>query len=442
VTTPVRRAAAFAVVGSLALTVPLLGLFVAVPFAAIAMAAIAGVIPSPLFELFARPGDRQEGRLYGLAGFTLSVTALAVLLVPDLAYPPHVFAATVCLLAFGNLGEFLVRRVRSAAVLGATGFVVAGTLAGTGAQLLVGQALGMLPAPEIAAFLAASGALLAALIRSVQYTHDDPPVLLSVGLVLWLFHAITPAVSVAKLAVAVAVVAGLSAISYRLETASVTGMLTGATVALVTLVFGGVAWFAALVTFFGVGGLSTKFRYEEKRSRGVAEPNEGARGIGNVLGNAAVALVAVIAYAATMTYGGLPPALFQFVFLGSLATALADTLASEIGGVYDNPRLVTTLRRVEPGTDGAITWQGEVAGVGGAALVALVAAVLFPDLSQAGTATILLAGVGGMTADSLLGATVEGQRIGNQSVNFLATLAGAALAVIVAVSVGVVALPG
>ena len=43
-------------------------------------------------------------------------------------------------------------------------------------------------------------------------------------------------------------------------------------------------------------------------------------------------------------------------------------------------------------------------------------------------AMIAVAGVVGMTVDSLLGATVEGGRIGNQAVNFLATLSGAVAA--------------
>jgi uncharacterized membrane protein len=34
-----------------------------------------------------------------------------------------------------------------------------------------------------------------------------------------------------------------------------------------------------------------------------------------------------------------------------------------------------------------------------------------------------------MTVDSLLGAAVEGDRVGNQAVNFLATLSGATVAV-------------
>ena len=45
-----------------------------------------------------------------------------------------------------------------------------------------------------------------------------------------------------------------------------------------------------------------------------------------------------------------------------------------------------------------------------------------------GGAVVTAAGFLGMTVDSLLGALIEGDRIGNQAVNLLATLAGAIVA--------------
>jgi uncharacterized membrane protein len=56
-------------------------------------------------------------------------------------------------------------------------------------------------------------------------------------------------------------------------------------------------------------------------------------------------------------------------------------------------------------------------------------------LSWVSIAVVILAGLIGMTVDSVAGATVEGQYIGNQAVNFIATsaggLAGAALSLFV-----------
>jgi uncharacterized protein (TIGR00297 family) len=277
------------------------------------------------------------------------------------------------------------------------------------------------------------------------FERDDPLVLLSVGLLSWLLWELTVApgasgdgvvVGATTLAAGVAVTVLLGYVSFALRTASVAGMLTGVLLALVTTVLGGFGWFAILISFFGLGALSTKFRYEEKADRGVAEDNDGARGTGNVLGNSAVAMVAVVGYAAGHSdLLGVSPTLFAFAFAGSLATATSDTLSSEIGGLYDRPRLVTSFEVVDPGTDGAVTWQGELAGLAGSAFVAGVAVVGL-GLGWPGAAVVVLAGFVGVTVDSLLGATLEGSALGNQGVNFSATLAGAVTAVAAALLLG------
>jgi uncharacterized protein (TIGR00297 family) len=257
------------------------------------------------------------------------------------------------------------------------------------------------------------------------YERDDPIVMLSTGLLLWLFDTIGVESGVVEVSAALVLTVALGYVSYRTGTASVPGMVTGVLLGLLTIVFGGVGWFAVLIAFFGIGGLSAKYRYDEKSERGVAEDNEGARGSGNVLGNAAVALVAVIGFAAS-TGMGVDPALFRFAFTGSLAAAMSDTLSSEIGVLFDRPRLITTLERVDPGTDGGITWQGYVVGVVGAGIVAAVAVTIFTfEAPRLAALAVVVGGVAGMTVDSVLGATLEGGRVGNQTVNFFGTLAGA-----------------
>ncbi len=421
----VRRAAAFAGIGTLALAASVLVAGVAALFAALGALALV-VDEGKAFDLLARPSDRREGRLRGLAAFAFATAGLAMLvMLVDL--PVHAFVAAVLLLSYGNLAERLARQRSSSAIAATAAFALGGFVAAIAAQsvVLAVVAAGVGSRPEVV-FLAASGVLLAALLRSVLFERDDPLVLFSVALLLWLFTVLTVNVTLLEVALAIAVTVGFGYLSWALDTASVTGMLTGALLALLTIVLGGYPWFAVLISFFALGSLSTKFRYDEKRDNGVAEANEGARGGGNVLGNAAVALVAVIAFAAR---AHLPFAgdVFLFAFAGSIATAMSDTLSSEIGGVFDDPRLITTLEKVEPGTDGGVTWQGELAGAFGATIVAAIAVVLFGTVGALGGAVVALAGVGGMTVDSLLGATVEGELVGNQTVNFLATLSGAIL---------------
>jgi uncharacterized protein (TIGR00297 family) len=426
VTSTLKRAGGFAAVGSLALAAPALGSAAAVPFAVVAVAAVFFVDRGPVFELFARPGDYEDGRLNGLAGFALAATALAVLTtVPRVRLPVTVFVASVLLLAYGNLGERLVGVRSNDPFVTVAGFGAVGFAAGVGAQVAVTAAVGGVQTVPRFAFLAAAGVLVAALLRSVLYERDDPVVMLTTALLLWFFDSVAVDVTGVEVAVALGVTVGFGYAAYRLGTASVAGMLTGVLLGLLLIVFGGYGWFVVLITFFSVGGLSTKFRYETKAERGVAEDNEGARGTGNVLGNAAVALLAVLGFAASASLP-VPAAAFRFAFAGSMAAAMSDTLSSELGSLFDGPRLITTLEPVPPGTDGGVTWQGELFGVVGALLVAGVAVVALGFAAPMLAAAVIVAGgFVGMTVDSILGATLEGDRVGNEAVNFGATLAGA-----------------
>ncbi|MFB6311314.1 MAG: TIGR00297 family protein [Salinirussus sp.] len=446
-TSTVERAAAFGLVGLLAFAVPLAGrvedpalatLVAAGPFLVVAIAALTLVSEGTLFELFARPGDRRQGALYGLAGFALAAAGLAIMSVA-FGLPPTAYVVAVVLLVGGNLGARIVPTVRDEPAVVAAGFVAGGFLAGTAAGLGASAILGR-PAPiATVAFLAAAGSLIAALIREVLFQQDDPLVLVAVALLLWLFISLPGGASPTRVAVALAVTAGLGYVSYALETASLPGMLTGILLGLLTIVLSDYGWFAMLIAFYGIGGLSAKFRYDEKVERGIAEPNEGARGSGNVLANSVAALAAVLLGAASPRLG-VPMGLFLFAFAGAVAAALADTLSSEIGGLFDQPRLITNLDVVEPGQDGAVSVQGTAAGLAGAAIIAAIGATLLSGIGPAGAVVVAVAGTLGMIVDSLLGATLEGRLIGNQGVNFLATAAAGVAGAGLAVLVGLVAL--
>ena len=84
--------------------------------------------------------------------------------------------------------------------------------------------------------------------------------------------------------------------------------------------------------------------------------------------------------------------------------------------------MITPLRTVEPGRDGAISAAGTMAGVAGAAVVAAAGA-----LAVGGGARMFwiatAGGVCGLIFDSLLGATLEqGGMLNNDAVNFLSTI--------------------
>ncbi|MFB6117300.1 TIGR00297 family protein [Halosegnis sp.] len=434
-----QRAVAFAAVGLCSLAAPAVeggptartaAVLAAVPFLAVAGYALFLADRGRAFDLFARRGDYEEGRLFGLGGFALAGAGLSALAAGS-SLPAPVVAMAVFALTGGRIATVAVGSRLSHEFLATAAFGVGALLWGlVGAYAaLVVEAGGALivpasPAPTLLVFLAATAAVGAGLLRAMLFERDDPLVLVSVSLLLWLFVALDVAVPPLRLAIGLAVTVLLGYVAYALGTASVPGMLTGVLLALFAIVLGGYGWFALLVTFFGLGGLAAKYRYEEKAARGIAEDNEGARGSGNVLANSAAALGAVVAF--TASQGVVPAAApaFRFAYAGAVAAALADTFSSEFGGLFDHPRLVTTLEPVAPGTDGAVTWQGELFGLLGAGIIAGLAAIAF-DLGPAAAGVVLLGGFVGMTVDSLLGATIEGDRLGNQGVNFLATLSGA-----------------
>jgi len=97
-------------------------------------------------------------------------------------------------------------------------------------------------------------------------------------------------------------------------------------------------------------------------------------------------------------------------YLGSLAAVNADTWATEVGSFNPQPpRLITTGKRVPPGTSGAISWLGSLAaGLGSSTIAAFYLAYPSPASHVSTFLFLTLAGVLGSMLDSVLGATLQG----------------------------------
>jgi uncharacterized protein (TIGR00297 family) len=126
-----------------------------------------------------------------------------------------------------------------------------------------------------------------------------------------------------------------------------------------------------------------------------------------------------------------PSETFAAAFVASLGAAFADTAESEVGQLARRtPRLITTLRKVPPGTDGAISIPGTLAGLIAAGLTAFLGLWLGLVGGQGAALLVACAAFLGTLADSFLGALAP--RIGNELTNVLCTLVAAALVLILA----------
>lgn len=236
-----------------------------------------------------------------------------------------------------------------------------------------------------------------------------------------------------------------------------------------TLIFGFGGWVRGLVLIAFFISSSLLSHYRDHRKAGLAEKfsKGNRRDLAQTLANGGLAAAIACAIGLTGKDAAGYPAL-AFAFYGALATVNADTWATELGVLARRrPRLLTTGRQVAVGTSGGVTAEGFLAALAGATFIGFAGFVLIQLAAHVTTDAWLLSdwvvipvaavsGLAGATFDSLLGATIQaiyrcdgcdaeterlihrcgrptrlarGWRwLNNDWVNFLAAVAGAAVA--------------
>ena len=205
-----------------------------------------------------------------------------------------------------------------------------------------------------------------------------------------------------------------------------------------TVLWGAMAWrgWLAVVTYLVLGSLVTKLGFAKKQELGLAEGRGGRRGPENVWGSAFTGLVLALLIAARIG----SPTLLLIGFSASFAAKLADTFGSEIGKRWGRTTLlITNLRPVPAGTEGAVSVEGTLASALGSLLMTLVMAGLGLLPSGAAFLLVLLVGFVATLLESLLGAVGQGRWpwLSNELVNGLQTAWAAGLAMIAAWLLGV-----
>ena len=204
------------------------------------------------------------------------------------------------------------------------------------------------------------------------------------------------------------------------------------------LVWGILGWqgYLTVMVYFLVGSGVTRIGMAEKEAAGIAEKRSGARGPENVWGSALTGSLCAIGVLLLSLFqppqaGTIVP-LLLLGYVASFSTKLADTCASEIGKAYGQRTfLITTLKPVPRGTEGAVSLEGTVAGIVASLVIALVGwAVGLITLPQVGVCAV--AAFIATNLESVIGATLQ-TRLGwlsNELVNVVNTLIGAIAAIL------------
>jgi uncharacterized protein (TIGR00297 family) len=272
------------------------------------------------------------------------------------------------------------------------------------------------------------GIITAVLLKTILLKYEDSLVIEAIGIAMtmWLIRELNYQADLLLVVIAVIIGFSFGYFAFRAKTADLSGLFSAALVGIILLVFAapkGTQWFLIMLSFFILGSAATKYKFEYKKRIGVEQGQSGARGYRNVFANG------IVACAAAVLFGVFQMPVFIVMYVGCVATAAADTLASEIGVTGGIPYMITSFKKVPIGTNGGVTLTGEVVALLGGftvSLVALVLNVITPEMMVLCT----LAGFVGTNIDSLVGATLENRGfLGNAGTNLLATIGGGLFAV-------------
>ena len=273
------------------------------------------------------------------------------------------------------------------------------------------------------------GIIAAVLLKTILLKYEDSLVIEAIGITMtmWLIRELNYQADLLLIVTAVIVGFTFSYFAYRAKTADLSGLFSAALVGIILMVFAapqGAQWFLIMLSFFILGSAATRYKFEYKKRMGVEQGQSGARGYRNVFANG------IVAAAAAVLFGVFQLPVFIVMYVGCVATAAADTLASEIGVTGGIPYMITTFKKVPIGTNGGVTLTGEFVALLGGFAVSLVA-LLFNVITPEMMIICSLAGFVGTNIDSLVGATLENRGfLGNAGTNLLATIGGGIFAVV------------
>ena len=206
------------------------------------------------------------------------------------------------------------------------------------------------------------------------------------------------------------------------------GVAAAVFIGLLVGVLGHWTWLLILLSFLVFSHLATKWKFEEKKEKNLSESDDGHRGWVNVFANGGIpALIAVGAFLTEEWEYGI------WMFGAAVSVAAADTFASEFGCLDEDVRMITTLKKCEPGINGGYSKTGQLAAFIGSLVIGIMTfgawyITHLDDSIRVGTELmpiVIIIGWIGCQIDSFLGAWFENRGLLTKGgVNALAITSG------------------
>jgi uncharacterized protein (TIGR00297 family) len=246
----------------------------------------------------------------------------------------------------------------------------------------------------------------------------------------WALAAASTADGTWEILAGIAIPAVLAALSVYADVLTPSAGGIAAVFGIAIVLVGGPPYLAMLILFVLGGSLATRYGWDEKAARKLAEGKKGERGVTNVLAHILVpmGLVSALVLGEGAPYQGL----ISFAYVAAMATGMADTMASEFGVLSRKAYSILGRGPVAAGTNGGVSAAGEMWALVGSLLTVSAGAgifYLFGGLAILPSSVELwflggtFLGFLGCQIDSLLGETLENRGyLGKGSVNLLAML--------------------
>lgn len=196
------------------------------------------------------------------------------------------------------------------------------------------------------------------------------------------------------------------------------GSLLGFLVALLIFISFNLPGLILLGAFFIAATLATFWNKHHKNNHFLIDEHLSTRDAFQVLANGGVAASAALLSIIFPSYNNI----FLLMMTGSLSSATADTISSELGSIYGSSFYnILSFRKDQNGQDGVVSLEGFLFGLAGSGIISTIYSIAFGW--DRNFVIIVVSGTIGNLADSVLGATLERRGLlGNNQVNFLNTL--------------------